>query len=68
MAEYNVIDDLLAGDVRPAQLLIEFHERFEHAGVALTRESIAKLRAAGYRIYAISDLYWEMSFIHKSAL
>ncbi len=63
-AEYEVLDGLLASPIRPTQLLVEFHHRFPGIGLDKTADVIERLRAAGYRIFAISELGREVSFLH----
>jgi FkbM family methyltransferase len=63
-AEYAVVDDLLAGETRPSQLLVEFHHRLRGVGVHQTTRAIKRLRAAGYRLFAISETGDEYSFVH----
>ena len=67
-AEYQVIDDLCSGSLLPAQLLIEFHHRINDAHIRDTLRSIAKLRDAGYLLFAISPSGRELSFVHVDAL
>jgi len=62
-AEYEVLDGLLASPVRPAQLLVEFHHRFPGIGLDKTADIIRRLRADGYRIFAISEIGREVSFL-----
>jgi FkbM family methyltransferase len=62
-AEYEVLDDILASGVRPGQLLVEFHHRVPGIGVERTRRAVARLEAAGYRIFAVSDTGEEYGFI-----
>ena len=62
-AEYAVLDDMLASGVLPRQLLVEFHHRFPEIGLAATRRAVAGLRAAGYRIAAVSDTGREVTFL-----
>ena len=53
-SEYEVIEDMLTGDIRPSQLLVEYHYRHEFGEedlVARTVESVASLRRAGYRVF-----------------
>ena len=64
-AEYAVLENLLQTDLRPAQLLVEFHHRFEGIGLERTARLIGRLHAAGYRIFAISDVGREVSFLHR---
>lgn len=63
-SEYNVIDDLLLTDIRPKQLLVEFHHRFLGIGMIKTKDIIYKLRGKGYRIFSISENAEEYSFIY----
>jgi FkbM family methyltransferase len=62
-AEYAALDGMLAGPVRPAQVLVEFHHRFPTLGPDHTVRMVARLRAAGYRIAFIADTGREFSFI-----
>jgi FkbM family methyltransferase len=62
-AEYAVLDNMLATGFLPAQLLVEFHHRFPQVGLPATRRAVASLRAAGYRIAAVSDTGREVTFL-----
>ncbi len=62
-AEYAVLDDMLASDFLPAQLLVEFHHRFPEIGLDATRGAVRDLRDAGYRIAAVSDTGREVTFL-----
>lgn len=62
-AEYDVLDHLLASTLRPAQLLVEFHHRFPGIGMGRTADTVARLRSAGYRIFAVSETGRELSFL-----
>ncbi len=62
-AEYAVLDDMLASGFLPRQLLVEFHHRFPQIGPGATRRAIAGLRAAGYRVAAVSDTGREITFL-----
>ena len=64
-AEYDVLDGMLAGTIRPAQLLVEFHHRFPTIGVDKTTQAIGRLRDAGYRIIAVSETGREVSFLYR---
>lgn len=64
-AEYEVLDDLIASPIKPTQLLVEFHHRFPGIGLDKTADAIERLRAAGYRIFAISEIGREVSFLHR---
>lgn len=67
-AEYEVIDDLLAHGPRPGQLLLEFHHHLPSIPLSRTKQAIAALRAAGYRLFDQSEAGAEMSFVHRSRL
>lgn len=62
-AEYEVLDALLVSPILPTQLLVEFHHRFPGIGLEKTADVIERLRAAGYRIFAISEIGREVSFL-----
>jgi FkbM family methyltransferase len=60
--EYDVISDMLAGDIRPRQLLFESHHRREfRENLPRARETVAALQDAGYRIFARSARGLEFS-------
>ena len=63
-AEYDVIDGLLSSDVRPTQLLIEFHHRHAGIGKERTQRTVAALEASGYRIFYVSDNVRELCFLY----
>jgi FkbM family methyltransferase len=62
-AEYEVIEDIITLPVPVSQVLIEFHHRFTHIGLKRTRQAIAKLNGAGYKIFKVSATGEEFSFI-----
>ncbi|MCW9014371.1 MAG: FkbM family methyltransferase [Gammaproteobacteria bacterium] len=64
-AEYQVIEDFVNSDVRPKQLLIEFHHRFPSVGIEKSKSAIEKLNKIGYMIFSVSDIGEEYSFIYK---
>jgi FkbM family methyltransferase len=65
-AEYDALDEMLRSPLRPEQLLVEFHHRFSDIGPDRTRRLIDRLKNAGYRIFAVSDIGREVSFLHKA--
>lgn len=65
-AEYSVIDDMLKSTIRPAQILVEFHHRFESVGIRKTITAIKRLNQEGYRIFSISPNHEEFSFILRN--
>ena len=62
-AEYSVLADLLAGPLRPGQILVEFHHRWREVGARRTREAIAGLRQAGYRVAEVATNGLEFTFV-----
>ena len=53
--EYPVIDDLLSGEIRPRQLLVEFHHGLYDLSRDSTMRTVDHLRRAGYRMFHVSD-------------
>ncbi len=66
-AEYRVVDDIDTSGIRPKQLLVEFHHRFQGVGVQKSRNAIAKLKAMGYGLFSVSDTGEEYSFLYRDA-
>ena len=66
-AEYEVIDDIIALQEPVSQVLVEFHHRFPHIGTKRTRQAIAKLNRAGYRIFHVSATGEEFSFMKTAS-
>ncbi len=62
-AEYEVVDDMIQSDIRPTQLLIEFHHRFPGVGVRRTQAAIRQLNAANYSLFHVSQSQMEFGFI-----
>ncbi|RVB80568.1 MULTISPECIES: FkbM family methyltransferase [unclassified Mesorhizobium] len=64
--EYDVISDILAGPVRPLQLLIEFHHgMYDGFGAERTMGAVDALRAAGYRLFYTSRTGREYAFVRS---
>ncbi len=64
-AEYGVIQDLHQGNVRPDQILVEFHHRFPGVGIAKTQAAIVQIKEMGYALFAVSSSGEEFSFVRK---
>jgi FkbM family methyltransferase len=64
-AEYAAIGDMLAGPIRPTQLLIEYHYSDGKASVKKAADSIKSLQEAGYRIFARSAMGYEFGFLRE---
>jgi FkbM family methyltransferase len=66
-AEYEIIDELAQCQDRIGQLLIEFHHRMFDVENAcyMTRSAVGLLRAAGFKLFAISPRGLEFSFLRE---
>lgn len=64
-AEYDVLEDLLKSEIRPAQLLVEFHHRFPNVGVEKSKAAISRLRSSGYRLVSVSSTNEEFGFLYS---
>jgi FkbM family methyltransferase len=67
-SEYDVLKDLCAGPLRPAQLLVEFHHGRDDIPVSETKEMVQNLKANSYRIFDVSPWGREFSFVHEAGL
>jgi FkbM family methyltransferase len=67
-SEYDVIPDIIASPILPAQLLIEFHHRLHHIHVTETRKAVNMIRAAGFALFSVSPAGQELSFIRRNCL
>ncbi|NQD71002.1 FkbM family methyltransferase [Sphingobacterium shayense] len=62
-SEYVVMEDILKSNIPIKQILLETHERFFIDGKTKGRMLFALMEKYGYKIFAISDTYQEISFI-----
>lgn len=62
-AEYDVIEDITTTGIRPGQILIEFHHRFPGVGIRKTKDTIARIKSMGYRVFSVADSNEEFCFI-----
>lgn len=62
-SEYVVIDSILNAGIQIKQLLLETHERFFEDGKQKGEKFFKSLHDHGYRIFAISDTYQEISLV-----
>ena len=67
-AEYQVLENIINTNVQIDQILVEFHERFFADGPKRTQNITSLLAAKGFQIFAISDSFDEVSFVHKRLL
>ena len=61
--EYEIIDHLIQYNIKPKQLLVEFHHRFESKNKTMTKKAIQDLQEIGYKIFSISETGREIGFI-----
>ena len=66
-AEYGVIEDIEKSDIRPQQILVEFHHRFPNITNRMSKEAIGKLRKMGFSLFSISNTGKEFCFILESS-
>lgn len=67
-SEYAVLEEILQSRFEIGQILVEFHDRFFEDGRERTIHILNEMKKSGYLIFAISETYDEVSFIHKSLL
>lgn len=65
-AEYDVLTDLIESRFRPAQILVEFHHRFDGIGKNETSRSISQLTKLGYVIAFVSETGREVTLVNQS--
>jgi FkbM family methyltransferase len=63
-AEYRVIHDICQSNIRPKQILLEFHHFMPGLEYQTTVASVRELRKCGYRVFSISPSGHEFSLIH----
>ena len=61
--EYGVIEDLLKREIRPEQLLVEFHHGMYGISNARTEATVEQLRACGYKCFFVSSGGHEYGFV-----
>lgn len=64
--EYAVIQDMLAGDVRPKLLIVAYHHKMYGIRPQATRDSVRDLRNHGYEAYWISNNGHEYGFVRTA--
>lgn len=67
-AEYEMIADLVAHGPVVGQLLLEFHHHLPTIPLSRTKQAVADLRAAGYRLFHQSEGGAELSLVHERVL
>ncbi|MEM0941260.1 MAG: FkbM family methyltransferase [Bacteroidota bacterium] len=67
-SEYEVVDEILDSGIDINQFAIEIHERFFSDGITKTKLLVESMNKNGYKIFAISDSYKEISFVKEILL
>lgn len=67
-AEYDVIENILSAQLPITQILIEFHDRCFVDGMLKTKAAVKALKQNGYKVYAVSESFEEVSFIKADVL
>ncbi len=65
-SEYVVMEGILSSGIPIKQILVETHERFFKDGKQKGEQFFRLLYAHGYRIFAISDTYQEISLVKSN--
>jgi FkbM family methyltransferase len=63
--EYVVIPDLILSNIRPKQLLVEFHHVMKGYKNSDTEKIIEQLKNYNYELFHVSDTFSEFAFIDK---
>lgn len=63
--EYSVIKDMIDSEIKPIQLVVEFHHRFPEFGISMTRDALRLLKKAGYKIVYINPSGDVYTFIRR---
>lgn len=64
-AEYGVLEDIINSGIKVKQILVEFHHRFMKDSVEKTRNALKLLSNNGFKVFGVSDLNSEISFINE---
>lgn len=64
-AEYKVIEDIKQSNIKPKQILVEFHHRFSNVNVKQTKRAYSKLKKMGYGVFSVSTNGKDFCFVLK---
>jgi FkbM family methyltransferase len=67
-AEYEVIESILASDIKIDQLLVEFHDRCFDMNSPRSVKTVEALKKHGFELFAASKSFEEISFVRKGCL
>jgi FkbM family methyltransferase len=66
--EYSVLPDILQSNVRPGQLLVEFHHGMYGISNTQTKVAVDQLKAEGYALYYVSEGGREYGFVRRGIM
>lgn len=66
--EYGVLKDIMSSDIRPSQLLIEFHHRMYGIDDEKTLTAVRALQQKGYALFYVSSGGHEYGFVDRHRL
>jgi len=66
--EYEVVEDIVDGDIMPVQLLVEFHHGMYGIAEQRTYQAVEELRAAGYALYFVAPSGREYGFVRRDRI
>ncbi len=67
-SEYEVLPKILESSVTIDQILVEFHDRLFDQDNYKSKEIVKLMNEKGYEVFAASNTYEEISFIHRLKL
>lgn len=62
-SEYGLLEDLVKSELRPTQILVEYHHHMPGMTLKQTEDSLEALRRAGYRVFDVSPTGHEFSLL-----
>lgn len=66
--EYAVLENMIRENIKPKQLLVEFHHFFPEVGNSKTEDAIRFLEKNGYRLFNAADSFCEFSFVNQEEI
>ncbi len=67
-SEYEVLEKILDSNFEIDQIIVEFHDRLFDTNTYKSIDTVNKMKGKGYEIFASSNTFEEISFIHKRKL
>ena len=67
-AEYDVIENMRDENIKPSQLLVEFHHCFKNIDAKKTIKAVKILRGMGYKVFYVSKTGMEIALVQASLI